>query len=66
LVNTFPGYSQNSFEKWQLTACRFSKEFWANPTSLSTNRRRETALFCLQKRFVNSKGFDIKGTETLH
>jgi hypothetical protein len=59
LVNTFPGFSQNSFEKRQVAACRFSKEFCANPRKTPTNRMRAIALSCLQKSFVNSKAFCV-------
>jgi hypothetical protein len=50
LVGTFPG---------------FSKEFWANPRNESTNRERGIPLCCLQKRFVNSKGFVVKRLRNL-
>jgi hypothetical protein len=64
LVNTFPGFSQNSFEKQQVAACCFSKELNANPRNTSTNRMRRIALSCLQKSFVNSKAFDVKQLRT--
>jgi hypothetical protein len=60
LVNTFPGFSQNSFEKRQVAACHFSKEFCANPRNTSTNRMRGIVLSCLQNSFVSSKDFDVK------
>jgi hypothetical protein len=60
LVNTFPGFSQNSFEKRQVAACRFSKELCVNPRNNSTNRMRGIALSYLQKSFVNSKAFGVK------
>jgi hypothetical protein len=60
LVNTFPGFSQNSLEKQQVAACYISKEFCANPRNTSTNRMRGIALSCLQKSFVNSKAFGVK------
>jgi hypothetical protein len=63
LVNTFPGFSQNSFENQQVAACRFSKEFCANPRNSSTNRMRGIALSYLQK-IVNSKAFGVKRLRT--
>jgi hypothetical protein len=60
LVYKFPGFSQNSFEKRQVAACRSSKELCANPRNVSTNRKRAIALSCLQKSFVNSKAFGVK------
>jgi hypothetical protein len=65
LVATFPGFSKNYFEEPKLSACCFSKEFCANPRSLSTNCRRGTALFYLQKNFVNSKRFGVKRAKKL-
>jgi hypothetical protein len=64
LVNTFPGFSQNSFEKRQVAACRSSKEFCAYPRNVSTNRNRAIALSCLHKSFVNSKAFGVKRLKT--
>ncbi len=64
LVNTFLGFSHNSFGKRQVAACRFSKEICANPKNTSTNRMRGIALFCLQKSFVNSKAFGVKRLRT--
>jgi hypothetical protein len=60
LVATFPGFSQ----KRPVAACHFSTGFCANLRSLSTNRRRGTAHFCLQKSLVNSKGFGVKQLRT--
>jgi hypothetical protein len=60
LVDVFFGFLQNSFEKLQVVACCFSKEFCANPKNTSTNRMREITLSCLQKSFVNSKAFGVK------
>ncbi len=60
----FPGFSQDSFEKRQVAAFRSSKEFCASPRSSSTNRRKGTAHFFLQKSFVNLKGSGVKGTGT--
>jgi hypothetical protein len=48
-----PGFLQNSFEKCQVTACRFSKEFCENSINVSTNRKRGISLCCLQNSFVN-------------
>ncbi len=64
LVTTFPKFSQNIFEKRQVAACCFSKEFCANLRSSSTNRRRKSAHFCLQKSSVNSKGSGGKWLRT--
>jgi hypothetical protein len=64
LVNTYPGFSQNSFENRQVAACRFSKEFCANLRNSSTNRMRGNALRYLQKSFVNSKAFGVKQLRT--
>jgi hypothetical protein len=64
LVDEFPGFSQNTVEKQQVAPCRSSKEFCANPKNVSTNRKRAIALSCLQKSFVNSKAFGVKGTGT--
>jgi hypothetical protein len=50
-----------SFEKRQITACRFSEEFCANPRNISTNKKRGIALCCLQKSFVISKLLVIIG-----
>jgi hypothetical protein len=44
LVNSFPEFSQNSFEMQQIAAYCFSKEFFANPRNLSTNKKRGIAL----------------------
>jgi hypothetical protein len=44
----FPGFAQNSLEKRQVAACPSSKEFCASPRNVSTNRKRATALSCLQ------------------
>jgi hypothetical protein len=52
------------FEKRHIAACRFSKEFCANPRNISTNRMRGIALSCLQKSFVNSKAFGVKWLKT--
>jgi hypothetical protein len=64
LVNTFPEFSQNSFEKRQVAARRSSKELCANPINISTNRKREIALSCLQKSFVISKAFGVNRLRT--
>jgi hypothetical protein len=64
LVNKFPGFSRNSFEKWQVAACRFSKELCENPKNTSTNRMRGIALSCIQKSFVNSKAVSVKRPKT--
>jgi hypothetical protein len=64
LVNTFPGFSQNSFEKQQVATCCFSKDYYANPRNTSTNRMRGIALSCLQNSFVNSKAFGVKQLRT--
>jgi hypothetical protein len=64
LDNAFPGFSQNSFEKWQVAAFPFSKELCANPRNTSTNTMRGIALSCLQKSFVNSKAFSVKRKRT--
>jgi hypothetical protein len=61
LVETFPGFSQNSFEKRQVVACRSSKELCANPRNVSTNRKTAMALSRLQKSFVNSKALVLSG-----
>jgi hypothetical protein len=53
------GFLQNSFEKRQIAACCSSKEFFANPGNVSTNRKMAIALSCLQKSFVNSKNFSV-------
>jgi hypothetical protein len=63
LATTFPGFSQNCFEKRQIAACYFSKQICANLRSLAT-KRRETALFCLHQSFANSKGFGVKRLRT--
>jgi hypothetical protein len=57
LVDKFPEFSQNSFEKQQMAACRSSKEFHENFRNLSTNRKRGIALCCLQKSFFKFKSF---------
>jgi hypothetical protein len=44
LVHIVPGFCQNSFEKWQVAACRSSKEFCANLRNVSANRKRAIAL----------------------
>jgi hypothetical protein len=31
LIETFPGFAQNSLEKWQASNCHFSKNFLENP-----------------------------------
>ncbi len=41
LVERFPGFSRNSFEKQQFAAYRVSKEFHVFPGNLSTNRERK-------------------------
>jgi hypothetical protein len=64
LVITFPGFSQNSFEKRQLAAFPFSKELCANPKNTSINRMRGIALSCLQKSFANSKALGAKRLRT--
>jgi hypothetical protein len=64
LVDTFPGFSQNSFKQQQLAACRSSKQFNENVRNLSANRKRGIALCCLQKSFVNSKAFSVKRLRT--
>jgi hypothetical protein len=57
LVDTFPGFSQNSLENRQVAACRSSKELCANPRNVLTNRKRAIFPSCLQRSFVNSKDF---------
>jgi hypothetical protein len=52
LVNTFPEFSQNSFEKRQVATFPFTKELCANQINTSTNRIRGIALSCLQKIWV--------------
>jgi hypothetical protein len=64
LVDTFPGFSQNSFEKRQVVACLSPRELCANPRNVSTNRKRAITLSCLQKSFVNSKAFGVKRLRT--
>jgi sugar (pentulose or hexulose) kinase len=64
LVNTFSGFSQNSFEKWHVAACRFSKELCEYPRNTPTNRMRGIAISCLQKSFINSKAFGVKWLKT--
>jgi hypothetical protein len=64
LGGTFSGFSQNSFEKWQMAACYFSKEFPVNPRNVSTNKKRGIALCCFQFTFKNSKGFGVKQLRT--
>jgi hypothetical protein len=44
-----------------VVSSRFSKEFCVNHRKALTNRKRGIALFCLQKSFVNSKAFGVKG-----
>ncbi len=66
LVNTFPGFSQNSFEKRPVAACRFSKELCANLRNTSTNRMRGIVLSCLEKSFVHSKAFVVKRLRTYY
>jgi hypothetical protein len=58
------GFSQNSFEKWQMAACYFSKEFPVNPRNVSTNKKRGIALCCFQFTFTNSEGFGVKQLRT--
>jgi hypothetical protein len=61
LVDSFPGFSRSPFEKPQVVACGFLKEFWANLINLSTNRiRGKIAICCLQK--TAARGFGVKGT----
>jgi hypothetical protein len=38
-IGTFPEFSQNSFEKGQVVACSYSKEFCSNPNNESTARK---------------------------
>jgi hypothetical protein len=64
LINTFPGFSQNSCEKRQIASCQFSKESFANSRNTSTNRLREITLSCPQKSFVNSKAFGVNQLKT--
>jgi hypothetical protein len=64
LISTFPGFSQNSFEKQEVTACCFSNELSANPKNALTNSMRGIALSCLQKSFVNSKASGVKRLRT--
>jgi hypothetical protein len=40
LVDTFLGFSQNSFEERQAATCPYSKEFCENPVNVSTNRKK--------------------------
>jgi hypothetical protein len=60
LVDTFPGFSQNSFEKRQVAACRSSKELCPNPINVLISRKRAIAISCLQKSLVNSKAYGVK------
>jgi hypothetical protein len=39
LVGTF--HSQNSFDKQQVAACGFSKEFYANLKDVSNNKKKK-------------------------
>jgi hypothetical protein len=50
LVETFPGYARNPFEKRQAAVCPFSKGFRANPGNVSINRKEGTKI---QKRIVH-------------
>jgi hypothetical protein len=51
LVGTFLWFTQNSFEKRQVTTCHFSKEFRENPGKLPTTRKKGIKI---QKRIVPS------------
>jgi hypothetical protein len=64
LVDTFPGFLLNSFEKQQVASCRPSKEICANSRNLSACRKRGIALCCLQKSFLNLKAFGVKRLRT--
>jgi hypothetical protein len=52
LVYRLFGCSQNSFEKGQMAACRFSKET-ANFRNLSTDRKKGILHGSFEKLFVN-------------
>jgi hypothetical protein len=52
LVNTFPRFSQNSFEKQQAAACCFSKEFCANPKNIYQPIRKGELHFAVFKRVL--------------
>jgi hypothetical protein len=60
LVGPFPRLLQNPFEKQQVAACRFSKEFCANPRNVSTKEETGIMLCCLQKSLTKWKGFGVK------
>jgi hypothetical protein len=63
LVAAFPKFSQNSFEKWPVVACRFTKELSANPRNVSTFQKRGIALGCLPKTLANSEDLGINATK---
>jgi hypothetical protein len=48
----------------QIAACCFSKELFANPRNVSTNKKERIALCGLQKSFVNSKAFGVERLRT--
>jgi hypothetical protein len=63
LVDTFPGFAQNSSEKRQEAACHFLKEFCEKSRKCANQweesdviqKRIVHALSCLQKSFANSE-----------
>jgi hypothetical protein len=55
LVNTFPGFSQNSIEKWQVAACRFSKELCENPRNTSIYKIEGNCTLLHSKEFCQFK-----------
>jgi hypothetical protein len=65
LVDTFPEFSGNSFEKLQISACFSSEEFSANLRNVSINRKRAIALSYLQKSFVK-KLLVLSGSELIN
>jgi hypothetical protein len=44
LIDEFPGFAHNPFEKQEVGACFFKKEFRANPRKVSSNMKRGIAL----------------------
>jgi hypothetical protein len=56
-VNTFSRFALNLFENRQPASCRFSSEFHADMSSVSTNRKSGKCNCCRQKSLANSKGF---------
>jgi hypothetical protein len=49
MVGTFPVFLLNLFEKGQVAACRYSKEFRANPRNVWTNRKKIIGLIAYSK-----------------